>query len=115
MHLCKDPRYRYRCVRVCPNQSAELFREGRNITYSFSLKRPWAIRHVDYGLPACSHACGVTSLAVQGHPEAVPSLLIIPLSSRVSPVLCMEATRLRDNCEPSYEHCHEQAHLLDCA
>jgi hypothetical protein len=67
-------------------------REARNITYSFSLKRPWAIRHVDYGLPACSHACGVASLAVQGHPEAVPSLLIIPFSSRVSPVLCMGAT-----------------------
>ena len=102
-------------VRVCPNQSADLPREARNITYSFSLKRPWAIRHVDYGLPACSHACGVTSVAVQGHhPEAVPSLLIIPLSSRVSPVLCMSHT-LRDNCEPSYLHCHEQAHLLDCA
>jgi hypothetical protein len=55
-------------VRVRPNQLAELDPK-HVITYSFSLKRPWLSQHVDYGLPACSHACGVASLAVQGHPR----------------------------------------------
>lgn len=50
-----------------------------------------------------------------GPPEAVPSLLIIPLSSHVYPVLCYWSHTLRDNCEPSYVHCHEKAHFRSCA
>ncbi len=73
-------------------------------------------------IPACRLrlACILTCVrrtfpGCTGPPEAVPSLLIIPHSSRVAPVLCIGATRLRDNCEPSYVHCHEQAHFRGCA
>jgi hypothetical protein len=43
-----------------------------------------------------------------GPPEAVPSLLIIPHSSHVYPVLCNWSHMLRDNCEPSYVHRHDR-------
>jgi hypothetical protein len=77
---------------VRPNQSAELDPK-HVITNSFSLKRPWLSQHGRLRLAYMLTRARRNFSGCTGPPEAVPSLLIIPLSSHVYPVLCTGATR----------------------